>query len=49
MEKVFFWFRLNSKMFDISLAMGRKAQWEHLFSMYFDALSIIYLCFQSKA
>ena len=28
---------------------SRKAQWEHLFSMYLDGLSIIYLSFQSKA
>ena len=25
------------------MKIGRKAQWEHLFSMYFDELSIIYL------
>ena len=28
---------------------SRKAQWEHLFLMYFDDLSIIYLSFQCKA
>ena len=28
---------------------SHKAQWEHLFSMYFDDLSIICLSFQSKA
>ena len=43
MEEVFFWFRLNANMFYISFAMGlfpieigQNAQWEHLFSMYFD-------------
>ena len=39
-------------MFNITLAMvifsnqiSREAHWEHLFSMYFDDLSIIYLSF----
>ena len=31
------------------IKIGRNAQWEHLFSMYFDDLLIIYLSFQSKA
>ena len=42
-KKFFFWFQLNSNMFNISFAMGtlpikigRNAQWEHLFLMYFD-------------
>ena len=28
--------------------IGRNAQWEHLFSMYFDDLSTIYLIFSLK-
>ena len=51
-EKVFFLFQLISNMLDISFAMGifpiktsRNAQWEHLFLMYFDDFSTIYLIF----